>query len=108
VIIIDEMNDYYSVQKKQSNLSNLQSLYPAPGRLHIYTLSVSTPSPLLTEIFTTHQITHVCHLAARAGVRPSIDDPMIYVESNVGATTTMLEMARKHQVANFVYASSSR
>ena len=49
----------------------------------------------------------MCHLAARAGVRPSIVDPFVYVHSNIEGTTRLLEMSRKYEVQNFVYASSS-
>jgi UDP-glucuronate 4-epimerase len=51
--------------------------------------------------------TNVCHLAARAGVRPSIADPYIYVHSNIEGTTRLLDLARQHMILNFVYASSS-
>lgn len=49
----------------------------------------------------------VIHLAARAGVRPSIQQPLLYSEVNVDGTTTMLEAARKSKAARFVFASSS-
>eukprot|EP00605_Chrysophyceae_sp_TOSAG23-4_P002575 GSChrysophyteH1.ASY1.ANO1.2840.1 assembled CDS len=62
---------------------------------------------IVDKIFTTEAITHVCHLAARAGVRPSIMDPYIYVHSNVEGTTRLLDYSRKHDIQNFVYASSS-
>ncbi|CAN0534187.1 unnamed protein product, partial [Scytosiphon promiscuus] len=46
-------------------------------------------------------------MAARAGVRPSIEDPFVYVHSNVEATTRLLELSRLHGVKSFVFASSS-
>ena len=49
----------------------------------------------------------VVHMAARAGVRPSIDDPFVYVHSNVHGTTRLLELAAKHGSDSFVFASSS-
>ena len=49
----------------------------------------------------------VIHLAARAGVRPSLENPHIYVETNVGGTTNLMELARLNGVEHFVYASSS-
>lgn len=61
----------------------------------------------MNKIFNTENITHVCHLAARAGVRASIVDPYIYVHSNIEGTTRLLDLARKHNIENFVYASSS-
>lgn len=50
---------------------------------------------------------YICHMAARAGVRPSIQDPYIYIQSNIVATTLLMEMAHKFGVKNFVFASSS-
>jgi UDP-glucuronate 4-epimerase len=52
-------------------------------------------------------ITHICHLAARAGVRYSITHPDVYIHSNIQGTLVMLDMARDHKVFNFVFASSS-
>lgn len=49
----------------------------------------------------------VVHLAARAGVRPSIEDPLLYQDVNVNGTCVMLEAARRHKVPRFVFASSS-
>lgn len=49
----------------------------------------------------------VVHLAARAGVRPSIEDPLLYQDVNVNGTCVMLEAARRHNVARFIFASSS-
>merc|ERR1711884_751657 len=49
----------------------------------------------------------VCHLAARAGVRPSIADPFVYIHSNIKGTTQLMELSHKFGVKNFVFASSS-
>lgn len=49
----------------------------------------------------------VVHLAARAGVRPSIENPLLYQEVNVGGTSVLLEAARRHDVRKFIFASSS-
>lgn len=49
----------------------------------------------------------VVHLAARAGVRPSIENPLLYQDVNVGGTATLLEAARRHAVRRFIFASSS-
>ena len=61
----------------------------------------------MSEIFENERPTHICHLAARAGVRASIADPYIYVHSNIEGTTRMLDLARKYSCRHFVYASSS-
>jgi UDP-glucuronate 4-epimerase len=52
-------------------------------------------------------VTHICHLAARAGVRYSIQNPDVYIHSNIQGTLVMMDMARDFKVTNFVFASSS-
>lgn len=103
VIIVDEMNDYYDVRLKQANLDFL-SLYSASCT--VYKGDICDVD-FMGEIFEKERPTHICHLAARAGVRPSIVDPYIYVHSNVEGTTRLLDLARRFSVKNFVYASSS-
>merc|ERR1711988_1221698 len=61
----------------------------------------------ISNLFEKERPTHICHLAARAGVRPSIMDPYIYVHSNIEGTTRLLDLARTYCCKNFVYASSS-
>merc|ERR1712025_198459 len=62
---------------------------------------------LLESIFEKENIKWVCHMAARAGVRPSIKDPFVYIHSNITATTHLVELSHKHGIENFVFASSS-
>lgn len=62
---------------------------------------------LISRIYSQHCPDHICHLAARAGVRPSIVDPFIYIHSNIEATVRLLEFAGKYGCKHFVYASSS-
>ena len=64
-------------------------------------------APFITRIFEEEAVEWVVHMAARAGVRPSIEDPFVYVHSNVEATTRLLELSRLHGVKSFVFASSS-
>jgi UDP-glucuronate 4-epimerase len=104
VVIVDEMNDYYDVRMKQANLDHLNRLFK--DAVKIYKGDICD-QPFIAAIFKKEKITHICHLAARAGVRPSIVDPYIYVHSNVEGTTRLLDLARKHACKNFVYASSS-
>lgn len=105
VVIIDELNDYYDVSVKRNNLKMLVDQY-GKDRVQIYVGDICNAT-LVQQIFTNHQIQWVLHLAARAGVRPSIQDPFVYVHSNVEGTTRLLEVSRQHKVRNFVYASSS-
>lgn len=105
IVIVDEMNDYYDVKLKEMNLVYLQSKFGA-DKLTICRGDICNLS-FMTEVFDTNRPTHICHLAARAGVRPSILDPYIYVHSNIEGTTRLLDLARQHKCQNFVYASSS-
>ncbi|CAK9011091.1 UDP-glucuronate 4-epimerase (UGA4E) (TgUGAE), partial [Durusdinium trenchii] len=106
VVVIDEMNDYYDVDMKRGNIALLEAAARDESQFTFYEGDISDKK-LVEQIFVDHGITHVCHLAARAGVRPSIKDPFLYVQSNVTGTVTLLEAAAKHGVENFVYASSS-
>jgi UDP-glucuronate 4-epimerase len=62
---------------------------------------------LMARIFEEDKPEWVCHMAARAGVRPSIQDPFVYIHSNIKGTTQLMELSAKHGVKNFVFASSS-
>jgi len=106
VVIVDEMNDYYDVRMKENNLKRLKALYPEDGRLAIYKGDICD-STLMMELFENERPQYVCHMAARAGVRPSIQDPFVYIHSNIVGTTLLMELAHKFGVKNFVFASSS-
>lgn len=106
VIVVDEMNDYYDVRLKQANLELLYNKYEDKDTLAIYRGDICDVD-FIGDVFERERPTHVCHLAARAGVRASIIDPYIYVHSNIEGTTRLLDLARQYECANFVYASSS-
>merc|ERR1711865_30125 len=106
VVIIDEINDYYDIQIKESNLTLLKETYPEHGRVSIYKGDICDRE-LMEHIFATEQPNFVCHMGGRAGVRPSIQDPFIYIHSNINATTQLMELSHKYGVENFVFASSS-
>jgi UDP-glucuronate 4-epimerase len=106
VVIVDEMNDYYDVNIKKQNLELLRELYPETHRLSIYIGDICDEE-LMLRIFETERPTWVCHMAARAGVRPSIQDPYVYIHSNIKGTTHLMELSAKFGVQNFVFASSS-
>ena len=103
VIIVDEMNDYYDVRLKQANLEYLYTKYEEIDALAIYRGDICDVD-FMGDVFERERPTHICHLAARAGVRPSIVDPYIYVHSNIEGTTRLLDLARQYGCANFVYA----
>jgi UDP-glucuronate 4-epimerase len=105
VVIIDELNDYYDVKLKQSNLDYLTATY-TPERVKIY-IGDLCDEQLVRRAIKETQPSAIIHLAARAGVRPSIDNPMLYIHSNIQATTVLLEACRQFGITRFVYASSS-
>jgi UDP-glucuronate 4-epimerase len=80
--------------------------YASTGRLSIFRGDICDLD-FIGNVFEEGRPDYVCHLAARAGVRPSINDPYIYVHSNIEGTTRLLDLARLYRVRNFVYASSS-
>ena len=105
VVIVDEVNDYYDVSLKETNLRLLQEQYDE-SRLVVYRGDICD-AERMEEIFETERPEWVCHMAARAGVRPSIQDPYIYIHSNIEGTTRLMELSAKYGVKNFVFASSS-
>ncbi len=102
VVGVDEVNDYYSLEQKEHNLEILSKY----ENFHFYKQDLAD-FDLLEKIFEEWKPTHVGHIAARAGVRPSIEDPFIYEHSNIQATLNLLELAKRFNVKNFVLTSSS-
>ncbi|MDU4695585.1 MAG: NAD-dependent epimerase [Paenibacillus sp.] len=101
VIGIDNLNDYYDVQLKTSRLHCIQN-----QRFKFYQMPIEETNRV-EEVFAQHEITHVVHLAAQAGVRYSLDNPMAYVQSNLVGFSVILETCRHHHIEHLIYASSS-
>ncbi|OVE79802.1 hypothetical protein BVY02_02270, partial [bacterium J17] len=102
VVGIDNLNDYYPVAFKKENIALLEK-YENFSFVH----ADITDLEAVESLFKKHNITQIGHLAARAGVRPSIENPYIYQEANFQGTLNLLEISRQHEVANFVLSSSS-
>jgi UDP-glucuronate 4-epimerase len=105
VVIVDEMNDYYDIRIKKSNLAMLMGKY-GEKRVQVCIGDICDEE-FMENVFETTRPEWVCHMGARAGVRPSIQDPHIYIHSNITGTTRLLELSHKFGVKNFVFASSS-
>ncbi|DAZ99255.1 TPA: hypothetical protein N0F65_008122 [Lagenidium giganteum] len=105
VVIVDELNDYYDVRLKQANLEHLATHYSA-DRVKVY-IGDLCDQQLVHKVIREMRPEAVIHLAARAGVRPSIQNPLIYIHSNITATTVLLEACKRYRITKFVYASSS-
>jgi UDP-glucuronate 4-epimerase len=102
VICVDNFNDYYDPQIKENNISGLSK-----DRNFILFRNDILKNELLEYIFLNNRIDVVIHLAARAGVRPSIANARLYEEVNVLGTINLLECCKKHGVRRFAFASSS-
>ncbi len=102
VIAIDNFCDFYSLKIKENNIKELEKnknfiLYRADIR----------DRQAVKKIFDENKIDVVMHLAAMAGVRPSIENPVLYQEVNCMGTQNILEEMKEHNVKNIVMASSS-
>lgn len=107
VVIVDEVNDYYDVSIKENNLQLLREMTAGKEhRLSIYRGDICDEA-FMAKVFEKERPQWVCHMAARAGVRPSIQDPFVYIHSNIRGTTLLMELSNKYNVKNFVFASSS-
>ena len=102
VIGVDNLNDYYDVTLKEARLARLQG-HPAFTDLR---LNIED-SAAMREVFATHRPERVVNLAAQAGVRYSLENPMAYVTTNLVGFANILEGCRHHGVEHLVYASSS-
>ena len=102
VIGIDNLNDYYDVNLKNTRLNLLKG----KAGFSFHQIDVSDKEKL-ERVFKMHNINYVIHLAAQAGVRYSIENPDAYIQSNIIGTYNILEMCRHYPVEHLVYASSS-
>jgi len=107
VVIVDEMNDYYDVSVKENNLKILSERYGREGRRLVIYKGDICDDKFMSYVFEKECPEWICHMAARAGVRPSIEDPFVYIHSNIKGTTQLMELSHKFGVKNFVFASSS-
>ena len=102
IVVVDNFNDYYDVAVKEANIA--QALQNPNYRLYRTDIE---DMPQLEAVFKAHKFDAVVHLAARAGVRPSLENPVEYVKSNILGTVNVLECMRQFGVKKLVIASSS-
>jgi UDP-glucuronate 4-epimerase len=102
VVIVDELNDFYAPSVKRANLESVQRAGPA-----VFYEADICDEEAMAAIAGRHRIEAIVHLAARAGVRPSLEQPLLYERTNVRGTLVLLEMARRLGIGKFVFASSS-
>jgi len=99
----DDLNAFYSPAIKQQNLRVLQAL----ARPFTFVHGDITDPGALKEVFDKTQFDQVIHLAARAGVRPSLADPALYQRVNVEGTVNVLEAVRAQNIRKIIIGSSS-
>lgn len=102
VVGLDNLNDYYDVRVKAFRLDDLR----ARSGFSFHQTDIED-LPALDRIFAAHHFDGIINLAARAGVRYSLENPHIYMSTNAQGTLNLLEMMRKHGVTKFVLASTS-
>ncbi len=102
VVVIDDFNDFYDPLLKRENV---KAFIDNPA-FKLCELDIRD-GDRVREVFRKERPDSVCHLAARAGVRPSIEMPLLYEEVNCVGTLNLLEASKDARVKNFVFASSS-
>lgn len=102
VVCVDNFNTYYDPKIKRRNISGLLD----SDRFVLAETDICDFDSL-GQLYKTHQFEGVVHLAARAGVRPSIEDPRLYQRVNVEGTYNLLELAKQYHVPKFILASTS-
>ncbi len=100
VTILDEFNDYYDPAIKRGNVAQFQ------GDVKVVEGDIRDKATVL-RAFEEGKFDAVVHLAARAGVRPSIDEPELYLATNINGTFNILDAARRTGVERVLFASSS-
>jgi len=102
VVGLDNLNDYYDVGLKHARLKQL-----TPYTAFRFVKMDIADRDGIAQLFKEEQFQRVIHLAAQAGVRYSIENPMAYIDSNLVGMATILEGCRHNKVEHLVYASSS-
>ena len=102
ITVADNFNDFYAPELKRSNIESfLDNPHFSLSEIDI------CDNEKLEKVFAENDFDTIVHLAARAGVRPSLLQPKIYNETNVTGTLNLLELAKNHNVEQFVFGSSS-
>jgi UDP-glucuronate 4-epimerase len=105
VVGLDNLNAYYDPALKRARLGQLEAV-AQPGQFRLAELDVAD-GPALAALVAAEAPDRMIHLAAQAGVRYSIDNPAVYIQSNLVGFGSVLEACRHQGVAHLVYASSS-
>src|SRR5205807_634329 len=99
VAILDDFNDFYDPLIKRANISAVEK------KIAVHDVDLRDGNKV-AGLFGKEKFDVIAHLAARAGVRPSIQQPQLYYDTNVAGTLHLLEAARTNGVERFIFASS--
>ncbi|HNW09375.1 MAG TPA: NAD-dependent epimerase [bacterium] len=102
VVGVDNFNDYYDPQIKRDRINKFLADYD----FKVYECDIADKDKL-KGVFANHKIDKICHLAAQAGVRYSLENPAAYISANIVGTNNILELAKDYGIKQVVYASSS-
>ena len=102
VVVVDNFNDFYNPEIKRANLT----AHSQGDDFELIEADI-TDERAMEDLFAREGFDCVVHLAARAGVRPSLEDPLAYENANVRGTFTLLENVRRNRVPKFIFGSSS-
>ena len=106
VSVIDDFNDFYDPEIKRANVN----VHQKNANFHLFETDIRDKQALekvFNEVPGGGDFQCIVHLAARAGVRPSLEQPLLYAETNIRGTLNLLELARASGVKQFVFGSSS-
>ena len=102
ITVVDDFNNFYNPSIKRENIRE----HLKDPRYSIHEVDIRDRAAL-EQVFNESNFDCVVHLAARAGVRPSLSEPQLYTETNINGTLNLLELARHHNIKQFVFGSSS-
>ncbi len=102
VSVVDDFNDFYAPALKRINVAS----HLTDENYQLFEANISDENAL-RKIFAENDFDVIAHLAARAGVRPSLVQPKLYAETNINGTLNLLDLAREFNVKQFVFGSSS-
>ena len=102
VSVVDDFNDFYDPAIKRANVRR----HEKDSNYRLFEADIRDQAAL-KQIFQAQAFSCIVHLAARAGVRPSLAQPLLYTETNINGTLNLLELAREHDIKQFVFGSSS-
>ncbi len=102
IAVVDDFNNFYEPSIKRENIHS----HLSDPNFRCFEADIRDRGSL-EKVFGETKFDCIVHLAARAGVRPSLREPQLYVETNVNGTMNLLELARDRQIKQFIFGSSS-